>query len=92
MPLLPEVNSPLSHFYGQIYRLTQEEGKWKIAGSFPAEESAVDPQGRKGQPGNPQVNGLAVSPDGERLYAALGVRKAVSVLDLAGMQVLVIPA
>ena len=33
--------------------------------------------------GNVQVAGLAVSPDGKRLYAALGISNAVSVLDLA---------
>jgi YVTN family beta-propeller protein len=32
--------------------------------------------------GNPQVTGLAVSPNGRRLYAALGVRNSVAVLDL----------
>jgi DNA-binding beta-propeller fold protein YncE len=32
--------------------------------------------------GNPQVAGLAVSPNGRRLYAALAIRNAVAVLDL----------
>lgn len=32
--------------------------------------------------GNPQVTGLAVSPNGRRLYVALGIRNSVAVLDL----------
>ena len=32
---------------------------------------------------NPQVAGLAVSPDGKRLYAALSIRNAVAAIDLA---------
>jgi YVTN family beta-propeller protein len=32
--------------------------------------------------GNPQVTGLAVSSDGQRLYVALGIRNAVVVVDL----------
>lgn len=42
--------------------------------------------------GDPQAAGLAVSPDGRRLYVALGISNAVSVLDLATREtVAVIP-
>lgn len=37
--------------------------------------------------GDPQVTGLAISPDGKRLYAALSIRNAVAVLDTATGQV-----
>ncbi len=33
--------------------------------------------------GNPQVTGLAISPDGRRLYAALGMANAVTIVDTA---------
>src|SRR6185436_11517519 len=39
------------------------------------------------QPANPQANGLAVSPDGKRLYVALGIRNSVAVLELPSMRV-----
>lgn len=72
---------------GQIYRIAAETGtvetggdNWKAAGELAAEDAAV--QRPRGRAANPQVAGLAVSPDGRRLYAALGIRNAVVVLDL----------
>jgi YVTN family beta-propeller protein len=48
--------------------------------------------GRGARQQDPQVAGLAVSPDGSRLYAALGIRNAVAVLDAAsGRVVRVVP-
>ena len=40
-----------------------------------------------GVPASPQPAGLAVSPDGRRLYVALGTRNALAVLDLSARQV-----
>lgn len=40
--------------------------------------------------GDVQVAGLAVSPDGKRLYVALGISNAVSVLDLATLKTLAV--
>ncbi len=58
------------------------------------DEIVVDTVGAEGEPdiaagragrgkatGDPQVNGLAVSRDGTRLYAALGIRNSVAVID-----------
>jgi YVTN family beta-propeller protein len=38
--------------------------------------------------GNPQVTGLAVSPKGDRLYVALGIRSLVAVVDVSTEKVL----
>ncbi len=40
------------------------------------------------QHGNPQVTGLAVSPKGDRLYVALGIRNAIAVVDTATEEVI----
>ncbi|NLH99625.1 MAG: YncE family protein, partial [Chthonomonadales bacterium] len=47
---------------------------------------AVELAGSKGpgQPNDPQAAGLAVSPDGKRLFVALGTRNAVAVVDPTG--------
>jgi YVTN family beta-propeller protein len=44
--------------------------------------------GRGRSQGDPQVNGLTVSPDGDRLYVALGIRNAVAVIDTAQNKVI----
>ena len=38
--------------------------------------------------GNPQVTGLAVSPKGDRLYVALGIRDAIAVVDTSSEKVI----
>ncbi|HVK04511.1 MAG TPA: bifunctional YncE family protein/alkaline phosphatase family protein [Armatimonadaceae bacterium] len=43
---------------------------------------AAGTQGRGSAKGDPQVAGLAVSPDGRMLYVALGIRNAIAMLDL----------
>ncbi|MDF2440372.1 MAG: hypothetical protein JWN98_1356, partial [Abditibacteriota bacterium] len=94
---------------GQIYRINNANGTWKMESQFPAVDpakgagvfTAVDasafepstppspspqastPQALATRGGNVQVAGLAISPDGRRLYAALGISNTVSVLDLA---------
>lgn len=67
---------------GKILRLQKTGEKWANAGTFAPETSAAGQPSGKREPGNPQVTGLAVSPDGKRLYAALSIRNAVAVLDL----------
>jgi YVTN family beta-propeller protein len=42
---------------------------------------AAGTQGRGRQTGDPQVAGLAVTPDGKRLFVAMGIRNAVAVLN-----------
>jgi DNA-binding beta-propeller fold protein YncE len=80
---------------GKVYRLTQVEGSWE-AKSFPILDknkpakvfkpqdlsppsAAKSPEPIKPEP---HVTGLAVSPDGHRLYAALSISNAVAVYDL----------
>ncbi|HTK74273.1 MAG TPA: alkaline phosphatase family protein, partial [Gemmataceae bacterium] len=82
--------------HSQVHRVRLDGGKWKLDGSFPAVDpakvpkSAGDPEdisAVSGKPdrrrrGNVQATGLALSADGKRLYVALGISNAVSVLDL----------
>lgn len=64
---------------GRIHRVEQTAGRWVSATSATIDLPGERPQG---QPSNPQVNGLAISSNGKRLYAALGIRNAVAVLKL----------
>ncbi len=57
---------------GRIIRGAREGNAWSVAGGFAASENKE----------NPQVNGLAVSPDGKTLYAALGMQNTVAIFDL----------
>jgi YVTN family beta-propeller protein len=65
-------------------------GAWKLANTltldFVAADGAPDvAAGTAGQgraTGDPQVNGLAIAPDGKTLYAALGIRNQVAVVSL----------
>lgn len=70
---------------GKIFRLQQEGGKWKSTGDFLAASLAATPGTRR--PADPQVTGLAVSPDGKRLFAGLGIRNQVAVLAVPSMEV-----
>ncbi|MDR3401538.1 MAG: alkaline phosphatase family protein [Chthoniobacter sp.] len=81
---------------GAIYRIGKEGDAWKaipfravdpkkVKGFSATDESppseAKETSGPK-RKNDPQVAGLVVSPDGQRLYAALGINNAVSVVDL----------
>jgi YVTN family beta-propeller protein len=85
---------------GAVYQITREGGDWK-ATTFRAIEAAKvkkftpsdlsPPSAAKEAPtprrkNDPQVAGLAVSPDGRRLYAALGINNEVAVVDLTTKQ------
>jgi YVTN family beta-propeller protein len=67
---------------GKVARFQKENGIWRNTGEFEVERG--NPVA--GQPKNPQANGLAVSPDGKRLYVALGIRNAVAILALPEMR------
>lgn len=67
---------------GKVARLEPRAGKWQVAAELvPDIPTTGTGKSRKGG-ANPQANGLAVSPDGKRLFVALGIRNAVAVLDL----------
>ena len=85
---------------GAVYQITREGGDWKATTfraidatkvkkfspsdlSPPSEAKQVAGPRRKN---DPQVAGLAVSPDGQRLYAALGINNEVAVVDLTTKQ------
>lgn len=72
---------------GRVARLAQEDGRWRTTGDYPVDLPNGGALSGGRQSGNPQANGLAVSPDGTRLYAALGIRNAVAVLSLTEMKV-----
>lgn len=82
---------------GLVYRVGLEGNTWKavtIPAVDPSKKAKVftaqdmsppsDAKETSGprKKGDPQVAGLAISPDGKRLYAALGISNAVSVVDL----------
>jgi DNA-binding beta-propeller fold protein YncE len=67
---------------GRIHRLVREGDEWRADGDFAVDLPAPQQTGRGRQAANPQPNGLAVSPDGERLYVALGIRNTVAVVAL----------
>ena len=88
---------------GVVYRVALEGSTWKAA-TLPAVDptkkakvfaapdmsppsDAKETAGPR-KKGDPQVAGLAISPDGQRLYAALGISNAVSVVDLTTKQFL----
>lgn len=70
---------------GRIFRLAQDGGQWKVAGEFPLDFLPPMMAAGPRQRGNPQPNGLAVSPDGKTLYAALGIRNEVAAIRLPEM-------
>lgn len=70
---------------GKVARLHVESGEWKKDGELTVD--AGGPGGGRRGSGNPQTGGLAVSPDGARLYAALGIRNSVAVVNLSSSQV-----
>lgn len=74
---------------GKIARISQDPATWAKTDEITVDTVKPDGEpdvaagvaGRGRAKGDPQVNGLAVSPDGRRLYAALGIRNAVAVID-----------
>jgi DNA-binding beta-propeller fold protein YncE len=70
---------------GRIYRITAPDGDWAKAENTPFSIEAPGARPGARQAGNPQPNGMAVSPDGKSLYVALGIRNAVAVVDLPEM-------
>ena len=86
---------------GTAYEIVRNKNDWKatpFAAVDPAskvkvfsraDDSSDSDAKEKSKPkrkGEPQVAGLAVSPDGRRLYAAIGIGNAISVVDLATKQ------
>lgn len=69
---------------GRVYRLERKDGKWARGAGVPV-ETAESAKARGQQPANPQPAGLAVAPDGKRLYVALAIRNTVAVLRLPEM-------
>ncbi|MES2464985.1 MAG: bifunctional YncE family protein/alkaline phosphatase family protein [Armatimonadota bacterium] len=78
---------------GQIARIVPTDSvgdSWKLESEITINTVGADGEpdvaaglaGRGARQQDPQTAGLAVSPDGRRLYAALGIRNAVAVLDL----------
>lgn len=59
---------------GQISLIQNSTAGWKIIATIKPEFDAAR--------GNPQATGLAVSPDGKKLYVGLSIRDAVSIIDL----------
>lgn len=80
---------------GLVYRIKKDQGKWK-AESFPiidkdhpvkvftADDVSPPSSAKPESPlqAEPHVTGLAVSPDGQRLYAALSISNAVMVYNV----------
>jgi YVTN family beta-propeller protein len=73
---------------GTVAVIQKQAGKWALGQSLTVDVPARTPEAQKAQPKNPQPTGLAVSPEGTRLYVALGIRNAVAVYDLAETKIL----
>lgn len=85
---------------GAVYQCTRQGGDWKattfrvidvtkVKKFTPSDLSPASEAKQVAGPrrkNDPQVAGLAVSPDGQRLYAALGINNEVAVVDLATKQ------
>jgi len=83
-----------------IYRIAREGDAWKattfravdpknvktFAAADASPPSEAKETSKPRSKNDPQVAGLAVSPDGQRLYVALGISNAISVIDLATQQ------
>ncbi len=61
---------------GKVVRVDLAPDGKRTVTEFEVEDSAA------GHTGNPQTAGVAVSPDGKKLYVALGIRNAVAVLNM----------
>jgi YVTN family beta-propeller protein len=73
---------------GKVARLQEANGKWGLVEKLEVETAEALKKRPARQPANPQATGLAFSPDGSKLYVALGIRNAVAVLDTASGKVL----
>ena len=69
---------------GTIHRLERADSGWKRTAEHRL-AIAKDPK-LSSAPDNPQVNGLAISPDGKTLYAALGTRNRLGIFALPNME------
>jgi YVTN family beta-propeller protein len=81
---------------GKVVRLAHATGAWKRDAELTIDtvrpdgtpDVAAGTAGKGREKGDPQVAGLALSPDGKRLFVALGIRNAVAVVDTAVGKVL----
>ncbi len=67
---------------GTIAVIQKQNGAWSETQSLTVDDPTFRPELQKKQGKNPQPTGLAISPEGTRLYVALGIRNAVVVFDL----------
>jgi DNA-binding beta-propeller fold protein YncE len=80
---------------GKVAKVVKNGAEWKreaeltidTVGPNGEPDVAAGTAGRGRQRNDPQVAGLAVSPDGKRLFVALGIRNAVAAVDLASGKV-----
>jgi len=80
---------------GKVVRLAGVAGGWKLDAELIIDtvrpdgtpDVAAGTAGRGREKNDPQVAGLAVAPDGKRLFVALGIRNAVAVVDLTAGKV-----
>ena len=67
---------------GRVHRLERSGEALKGVREIVVAPSGAAPVPGAREKANPQPNGLAVSPDGRRLYAALGIRNELAVVSL----------
>ena len=76
---------------GKVARIVKSETGWKkekeltidSVGALGDPDIAAGTQGRGRATGDPQLTGLALSPEGTRLYVGMGIRNAVAIVSLA---------
>ena len=73
---------------GTVAVIQKQNGAWTETQSLKVDDVTFRPELLKAQGKNPQPTGLTVSPEGTRLYVALGIRNAVVVYDLVDSKLL----
>ena len=73
---------------GTVAVIQKQNGAWAEQKSLTVDDPTYRPESQKKQGENPQPTGLAVSPEGTKLYVALGTRNAIAVYDLANNKIL----
>jgi DNA-binding beta-propeller fold protein YncE len=66
---------------GTVARFEEDNGRWAEKAKLPSPEMPQTVGARR--PKNPQPSGLAVTPDGRRLFAAMGILNVMVVYNLA---------
>jgi YVTN family beta-propeller protein len=68
---------------GKVRTIAGDKGTWAVRDKMPVDVAELGPTRDGARMSDPQLLGLAASPDGKKLYVAMGIRNAVAEVDLA---------